>query len=63
MWRNWFKAMPLTRESYPKQYLKLASNDNHSLLQKTYKRISEIENIADPIIVCNENIDLLLLNK
>ena len=49
------RLWPLSRESYPKQYLKLASNDNYSLLQKTYKRISEIENIADPIIVCNED--------
>ncbi len=48
------RLWPLSRESYPKQYLKVASNDNHSLLQKTYKRISEIENITDPIIVCNE---------
>ena len=48
------RLWPLSRESYPKQYLKLASNDKHSLLQNTYERISEIENIADPIIVCNE---------
>ncbi len=48
------RLWPLSRESYPKQYLKLASNDNCSLLQKTYKRISEIKNITDPIIVCNE---------
>ncbi len=48
------RLWPLSRESYPKQYLKLASKDNYSLLQKTYERISEIENITAPIIICNE---------
>ena len=37
--------------------------DNKSLLQKTQERLREIENIKNPILICNEDIVLLLLNK
>ena len=48
------RLWPLSRKSFPKQYLKLNSSDKNSLLQNTYKRISEIKNIKEPILICNE---------
>ncbi len=47
------RLWPLSRESFPKQFLKLVGDD-HTLLQKTYKRIEDIENLCGPIIICNE---------
>ncbi len=48
------RLWPLSRESFPKQYLKLNSASKNSLLQNTYKRVSRIENIKNPILICNE---------
>ena len=48
------RLWPLSRQSFPKQFLNLVSQDNHSLLQNTYKRISDIKNLLPPILVCNE---------
>lgn len=48
------RLWPLSRESYPKQYLSINSNDKKSLLQKTHARIKDIEGIQNPILICNE---------
>ena len=48
------RLWPLSRESYPKQFLSLYGENNKSLLQKTYERIANIKGIQDPIIICNE---------
>ena len=48
------RLWPLSRKSFPKQFLQLTNEDDYTLLQKTYKRIENIENITKPIIVCNE---------
>jgi len=48
------RLWPLSRETYPKQYLKINSSDNYTQLQKTQKRISVFPNIGDSILVCNE---------
>ena len=48
------RLWPLSRKSFPKQYLSFMSKKNKSLLQDTYERISKIENIINPILVCNE---------
>tara|TARA_B100000242_G_scaffold283565_1_gene245961 strand:- start:371 stop:1807 length:1437 start_codon:yes stop_codon:yes gene_type:complete len=48
------RLWPISRESYPKQYLKLNSNENLTLLQRTVKRISNIHGLKDPILVCND---------
>ena len=39
------RLWPLSRKSFPKQYLKLNSSDKNSLLQNTYKRISKVKNL------------------
>jgi len=48
------RLWPLSRESYPKQFLSINKVDNLSLLQKTIKRILPLENLKKPILVCNE---------
>ena len=48
------RLWPLSRESFPKQFLKLTDEGNYSLLQQTYKRIEDLENLSKPIIICNE---------
>ena len=49
------RLWPLSRESFPKQFLKLTDEGNYyTLLQQTYKRIEDLENLSKPIIICNE---------
>jgi len=48
------RLWPLSRESFPKQFLSIFS-ENRSLLQDTVNRSSKIENIDDPIVICNES--------
>ena len=48
------RLWPLSRKSFPKQYLKLSNSNNNTLLQNTYKRISKLEGIKNPILICNE---------
>ena len=47
------RLWPLSRKSFPKQFLNLLDND-YSMLQKTYKRIENLDDICRPIIICNE---------
>ena len=48
------RLWPLSRESFPKQFLSINPKKNNSLLQDTYERIKDIKNIKDPILICNE---------
>ena len=48
------RLWPLSRESYPKQFLSLDSTTKKTLLQKTYERLIGIEGLEKPILVCNE---------
>jgi mannose-1-phosphate guanylyltransferase/mannose-6-phosphate isomerase len=45
------RLWPLSRKQYPKQYLPLASDN--TMLQETILRLSGLDNLADPIIICN----------
>ena len=45
------RLWPLSRKQHPKQYLPLAGDN--TMLQETILRLSELDNLADPIIVCN----------
>ena len=49
------RLWPLSRESYPKQYISLSSENEHSLLQNTVKRLNGLKNIINPIMICNED--------
>ncbi len=42
---------PLSRKFYPKQYLPLA--EEQTMLQATLQRLKGLENLADPIVICN----------
>ena len=48
------RLWPLSRESFPKQYLSLDLNDGKTFLQKTQERLNGLDNVEDPIIICNE---------
>ena len=48
------RLWPLSRECYPKQYLKVEDYNKFSLLQETYLRLLGLENLENPIIICNE---------
>ena len=48
------RLWPLSRESFPKQFIALDIDQNNSLLQKTQLRISNLDNVGNPILVCNE---------
>ena len=45
------RLWPLSRKQYPKQYLPLAGDS--TMLQETILRLSGLDNLADPMIVCN----------
>ncbi|MES2537299.1 MAG: mannose-1-phosphate guanylyltransferase/mannose-6-phosphate isomerase [Pseudomonadota bacterium] len=47
------RLWPLSRDSYPKQFLRLLGRE--SLLQQTLKRLRTIEGMAAPLLVCNES--------
>ncbi len=57
------RLWPLSRESFPKQYLSINSEEKNSLLQKTYKRISSLDNLSNPILVCNEDHRFIALEQ
>ena len=48
------RLWPLSREHLPKQLMPLLGGE-HSLFQKTLMRLSNIDETAPPIIVCNES--------
>lgn len=45
------RLWPLSRASYPKQYLALAGSD--TLLQQTVKRVGALDGVAAPLIISN----------
>ncbi len=49
------RLWPLSRESFPKQYLSIGKENNNSLLQRTQSRIKSLKNIKDPLLICNED--------
>ncbi len=48
------RLWPLSRESFPKQYLNLDEKNKLSLLQNTYLRLQGLKNLKEPIIVSNK---------
>ena len=48
------RLWPLSRECFPKQYLNLDDDSKYSLLQNTFLRLKTLDNLDDPIIVCND---------
>ena len=48
------RLWPLSRQSFPKQFIPLYGDNNSSLLKQTQERISGLDGIENPIIICNE---------
>ena len=57
------RLWPLSRKSYPKQFLSLYGESKLSLLQKTYQRVSILKEVQSPIIVCNEEYRFLVAEQ
>jgi mannose-1-phosphate guanylyltransferase/mannose-6-phosphate isomerase len=55
------RLWPVSREQYPKQLLPLVSDK--TLLQETAARLEGLENVADPLIVCNEEHRFLVADQ
>ena len=49
------RLWPLSRESFPKQFLPLIPGNNNSLLQITALRVSNSDYFESPILICNED--------
>ena len=49
------RLWPLSRESFPKQYLPINSKTGKSLLQETQLRVLDLQNVKNSILICNEN--------
>lgn len=47
------RLWPLSRELYPKQFLPLTSQ--HTMIQETILRIRDMDGIAAPVVICNED--------
>ncbi len=48
------RLWPVSRASFPKQYLSFDNENNYTLLQNTYLRLRGLNNLKAPIIICNE---------
>jgi len=48
------RLWPLSRSSYPKQFLALSEKNNSTFLQETIQRLSGLNNLSKPLIICNE---------
>ena len=48
------RLWPLSRQSFPKQFISLINESKYTLLQDTLKRISKLDNAMNPILICNE---------
>ena len=48
------RLWPLSRKSFPKQFININSESPYSLLQQTQRRINNFENFSNPILICNE---------
>ena len=48
------RLWPLSRESFPKQYINIDQTTDKTLLQKTFLRLKGIPKLGNPIIICNE---------
>ena len=48
------RLWPLSRASFPKQYLEINSKESKSFLQETITRLNSYKDIDNPIVICNE---------
>ncbi len=48
------RLWPLSRPSYPKQFLSLIQEKDNTFLQETVTRLSGLKNLLAPLIICNQ---------
>ena len=48
------RLWPLSRASFPKQFLEINKEQSISFFQRTINRIKNYKNIGNPIVICNE---------
>jgi len=48
------RLWPLSRECFPKQYINIEQKSDKTLLQNTLLRLEGINNLNNPIIICND---------
>jgi len=48
------RLWPLSRSSYPKQFLSLNENNKNTFIQETFERLNGISQLMNPLIICNE---------
>ena len=48
------RLWPLSRTSFQKQFLALNESSKNTFIQETYERLSGLENLSEPLIICNE---------
>ena len=48
------RLWPLSRSSYPKQFLAVNEKSKNTFIQETFLRLKNINNIQQPILICNE---------
>ena len=56
------RLWPLSRESFPKQFIQLIHKDKFTLLQRTYKRLESLKNYSILHFETSENYMLDYLN-
>ncbi len=49
------RLWPLSRETLPKQFLRLFADEKYTLMQKTIKRIANLDYLDDPLLICNND--------
>ena len=57
------RLWPLSRESFPKQYIRLNNKSKFSSLQKTQLRLEGLKGLQNPIIICNEKQRFLIAEQ
>ena len=57
------RLWPLSRASFPKQYISLTQNTKKSMLQLTLDRLNGIQHIDEPIVICNEEHRFILAEQ
>ena len=57
------RLWPLSRESFPKQFLNLTSNSKRTLLQETLERLRLFGKLLNPILICNEEHRFILAEQ
>ncbi len=55
------RLWPLSRELHPKQVLALAGK--HTMIQETLARLDGLENVAPPIVICNESLRFMIAEQ